>query len=109
MKEHPTREAAVNLTAYLRSIGGANGVGKEDKNKVRSFMRILGIQSNTGSYGVRTARVIMQQGLVPVVPYYWTDKRAEKIALVHLIKEFAHTDSQRASQWSALLKDIERV
>lgn len=109
MKEHPTREAAVQLTAYLRSIGGASAVGKEDKAKVRTLMKTLGIQSNTGSYGVRTARVIMQQGLVPVVPYYWNDKRAEKIALSNLIREFAHTDGQRAAQWNSLLQDIERA
>jgi len=109
VKEHPTREAAVNLTAYLRSIGGASAVGKEDKNKVRAFMKTLGIQSNTGSYGARTARVIMQQGLVPVVPYYWNDKKTEKAALSNLIREFAHTDGQRAAQWNSLLQDIERA
>lgn len=107
--EHPTRAAALELTKYLQSLGGAAGVGKQDPKKVARLVKQLHANNDRGQYGVQTARIIIQHGLVPVVPYYWANKTQSKPALSNLVQQFAATDAKRKAQWSALLADIAKA
>lgn len=107
--EHPTRAAALELTKYLQSLGGAAGIGKQDAKKVSRLVRQLRANNDGGKYGVQTARIIIQHGLVPVVPYYWANKAQSKVALSNLVQQFAATDAKRKAQWSSLLADIAKA
>lgn len=107
--ESPTRQAAVALTDYLKSIGGLKGRGKEDKSKIKSWQSTLG-QTADGMYGRSSARAVMMQGLVPVTPFYWpsTGASAAKAEFLKLVDQYAAADPSRAGQWSALKADVNR-
>jgi len=108
--EAPGLVAARGLTEYLQSIGGLKGRGKEDKGRVRAAQIVMALEPD-GLYGRKTALKVAQLGPVPVVPYYWprTNTERAKRAFAKVIEGYANADQPRASQWAALLRDIERA
>jgi len=109
--ESPARTAARELTAYLTSIGGLAGRFKEDRKKVAAYLAALGVPDSTGMYGRQGAGAIMQNGYVPVVPYYWptTGIAKAKSDFSNLVKSFAAADPQRELSWTKLLSDVQKA
>lgn len=107
--ESDMRIAARELTTYLQSIGGLAGRYKEDRNKVKGWQSRLLLTAD-GSYGRNTARAVILQGLVPVVPYYWpsTGTATAKAEFTALVKQYASSDPLRKAEWDKLLADIPR-
>jgi hypothetical protein len=101
--------AAQELTSYLQSLGGLAGRYKEDRAKVKALQTRMGAFAD-GMYGKGSATIIMQNGLVPVAPYYWskTTATADKSAFMALVKNYAAADPQRATEWNKLLADTQR-
>jgi len=109
--ESPARSAARDLTAYLTSIGGLAGRFKEDRKKVAGYLAAMGVPDSTGMYGRQGAGAVMQNGFVPVVPFYWptTGISKAKADFTSLVKSFQAADPQRSAAWSKLLSDIQRA
>jgi peptidoglycan hydrolase-like protein with peptidoglycan-binding domain len=110
-QESDKRKAAREMTDYLRSIGGLAGRPKEDKPRIVAWLSRLGVPDPKGLYGRQGAKAVLMEGLVPVVPYYWpsTGTQAAKTEFSTLIKSYLAADPQRASEWNALLTDINRA
>lgn len=109
--ESPARTAARELTAYLTSIGGLAGRFKEDRKKVAGYLSTLGVPDPTGMYGRQAAGAVMQNGYVPVVPYYWpkTGAAKAKTDFINLIQSFAAADPQRDASWKKLIADTQKA
>lgn len=109
--ESPARTAARELTAYLTSIGGLAGRFKEDRTKVAGFLAAMGVPDPKGMYGRQGAGAIMQNGYVPVVPFYWptTGIAKAKADFSNLVKSFAAADPQRDASWKKLLSDVQKA
>lgn len=109
--ESPARTAARELTAYLTSIGGLAGRFKEDRKKVAGYLAAMGVPDSTGMYGRQGAGAVMQNGYVPVVPFYWptTGIAKAKSDFTNLVKSFSAADPQRELSWTKLLSDIQRA
>jgi nucleoid-associated protein YgaU len=109
--ESPARTAARDLTAYLTSIGGLAGRFKEDRKKVSGYLAAMGVPDSTGMYGRQGAGAVMQNGFVPVVPFYWpkTGAAQAKTTFSSLVKSFQAADPQRDAAWVKLLSDIQRA
>jgi peptidoglycan hydrolase-like protein with peptidoglycan-binding domain len=107
--ESPQRTAAKAITDYLTSIGGLAGRRKEDKSKIKQWQSALGLTAD-GLYGRNTAKAVILQGFVPVVPYYWprTNTTQAKAEFTALVKQYADTDPNRKAAWDKLLSDIQR-
>lgn len=109
--ESPARTAARDLTAYLTSIGGLAGRFHEDRNKVAGYLAAMGVPDPKGYYGRQGAGAVMQNGFVPVVPFYWPTTGAAKAKsdFTALVKSFQAADPQRDAAWTKLLSDIQRA
>jgi len=109
--ESPARTAARELTAYLTTIGGLAGRFKEDRKKVAAYLAAMGVPDSTGMYGRQGAGAVMQNGYVPIVPFYWptTGIAKAKADFTTLVKSFAAADPQREASWTKLLSDIQRA
>lgn len=109
--ESPARTAARELTAYLTSVGGLAGRFKEDYKKVAGYLAAMGVPDPKGQYGRQGAGAVMQNGYVPVVPFYWptTGITKAKSDFTALVKSFAAADPQRDASWKKLLSDIPKA
>jgi hypothetical protein len=110
--EDPKRQAALDLTSYLRTIGGLKGRGTESRSTVSRYQTLLGLPAD-GSYGRLSAATVMQLGVLPVAPYYWP-KDSVKLAKAKkdfqtLIARQLATDPERADEWRALSADVGRA
>jgi hypothetical protein len=108
MNESPARVAAIQLTAYLRSLGnGAAGRGRENKQRVSQWLTQIGTPDPRGYYGRIAARRVAQLGLVPVVPYYWSRDTVatEKAEWLEAVAQYAEADPRRAAEWMKLAAD----
>lgn len=109
--ESDARLAARELTAYLTSGGGLAFRWKESRPKVSAWLARMGIPDPKGLYGRDSARAVMQQGFVPVTPYYWpsTGAAQAKKEFLSLVSTYSAADPQRASQWAKLVSDVNRA
>ena len=108
--EPDSRLAARELTQYLTSLGGLAGRYKESKSQVTAWQRRLGLVAD-GMYGRNSAKAVVLQGFVPVVPYYWprSGTSTAKQQFISFIKQYADSDPARKAQWDKLLSDIQRA
>jgi len=109
LPQSDARMAAQELTSYLQSIGGLAGRYKEDQTRIKAWQSRLGAYVD-GKYGKGTATIVLQNGLVPVAPYYWsrTTATSDKAAFIALVQNYAAADPQRATEWSKLIADTQR-
>lgn len=109
--ESDARKAAQEATAYLWSLGGLAGRWKENKSRMSAYMTRLGVPDPKGLYGRDTARAILQQGIIPVTPYYWPSRNAAaaKREFIALVDKFAAADPQRQAEYDRLKADINRA
>ena len=107
--ESDSRKAAREITEYLKSIGGLAGRRTEDRTRIKGYQTRLGVTAD-GSYGRNSAKAVIIQGFVPVVPFYWptTGTQTAKNEFTAYVKQYADNDTGRAAEWNALLADITR-
>jgi len=107
-----SRVAAQQLTDYLIGLGGLSARYKEDQTQVKGYQDRIGGTAlpSDGKYGRGTAAAIMQEGLIPVAPFYWprTNTQTAKDQFLSLVRNFAAADPQRKTQWDKLIADTIR-
>jgi hypothetical protein len=108
--ESDARKAAGELVLYLISLGGLAGRWKEDRNKIKAFQSRLNLTTD-GMYGRDTAKAVILQGFIPIVPYYWpkTNTAAAKREFTAFVNTYLASDPTRAKLWNQLLADIQRA
>jgi peptidoglycan hydrolase-like protein with peptidoglycan-binding domain len=108
--EPDSRVAAREITHYLNSLGGLAGRFKENKAQIKGWQTRLGLGAD-GMYGRNSAKAVVLQGFVPVVPYYWPkySTAAAKREFTSYIQQYADSDPARKVQWDKLLSDIQRA
>lgn len=109
--ESDGRLAARELTQYLTNGGGLAFRWKESRSMVAAWLARLGIPDPKGLYGRDAAKAVMQQGYVPVTPFYWPSSGAgsAKKEFLSLVSTYSAADPSRASQWAKLVSSVNRA
>jgi nucleoid-associated protein YgaU len=107
---HDGDDAALELTNYLRGLGGLAARYKENRSQVAALSQRLGIYDAKGMYGRDMAKAVMQHGFIPVAPFYWPSvgTAAAKNEFLALVKTYQAADPQRSADWSLLVADTVR-
>jgi peptidoglycan hydrolase-like protein with peptidoglycan-binding domain len=108
--EPDSRLAARELTQYLNSLGGLAGRYKENKTQIKGWQTRLGLGAD-GMYGRNSAKAVILQGFVPVVPYYWprSGTATAKREFTSYVQQYADSDTARKAQWDKPLSDVQRA
>lgn len=103
----PRVGAAESLANHLR----ATGRYREDKDRVKAFQVMMGLEPADGQYGVSTAIAIGQLGVIPAKPFYYSRNPSTTSRMKAQWRGFCldkqTSDPAHSAQWEALSK-VER-